>query len=148
MELTNKQEQLIAEFYKYLGLRFPTIEAASPDAPITICAYDNDNKPYYIFLDDKLEQSVYQFNIAGIGIENVHFYNLYGMCSEGLNVFHMTLCSDGYILYYINDTLTPDQINVGEDFTIINGSSALHVELPKKLHLPKLSASFSDFNMN
>jgi len=148
MELSKKQEELIGKFYYHLGDRFPVIEAASEGAPVTICAYDTENKEYYIYLDDKLENSIYQYDTTGIKIDNVHFYQLYGMASEGLNVFHMTLCVDGYALFYLNDCLTPEQLKVTEEFTLIGITSALHVELPKSETAPTLTGSYDAFSMN
>ena len=145
--LTKEKEELIGEFHRHLGQRFKTIEVASENAPITICATDEEDKQYWIRLVGNLNDSVNTIAETGTKIENVTFYQLYAMVSEGLNIFHMELFNDGYALWFIND-LTPEQIKVTDDETFIGITSTLHVEFnsPKPikiegspmLKLPKL----------
>jgi len=133
MKLTKKQEQLIAEFHRHLGPRFPVIEAASKNAPVTICAYDEEEKAYWIHLEDRLKESVKDNDTTGIKIENTHFYHLYALMSEGSNCFWMSLYKDGYILFFLNDCLTPDQLKVTENETWIGVASSLHIEYENKI---------------
>ena len=145
--LTSEKEELIGEFYRHLGQRFKTIEVASENAPITICATDEEDKQYWIRLVGNFDQSVNTIAETGTKIENVTFYQLYSMVSEGLSVFHMELFKDGYALWFIND-LTPEQMKVTDDETFIGITSTLHVEFnspkpviiqgSKVLKLPKL----------
>ena len=144
MNLTNEQEIKIKEFYRHLGPRFKEIQAASEGAPIDICAVDNEDKEYWIRLVNNLHLSVDTMSNTGTKIENITFYQLYSMVSNDQNVFHMELFNDGYILWYIND-LTPEQLHVKDEYTLIGITSALHVQLPPEL--PKLqTTTFNHFN--
>ncbi len=157
MKLSETQEKLIATFHKHLGNRFPIVEVASPDAPITIVATDTEDKQYWIYLENKLDESVYGYDKTGIKIENVHFYHLHALMSEGSNVFWMSLFVDGYILFYLNDCLTPEQLKVTSENTLIGVSSALHIEydetaktivpMPSE-NMPTIKGTFNDFSMN
>jgi hypothetical protein len=150
MELNKQQEQLIGLFHKHLGSRFPVIEVASDNAPISICAYDTEDKAYWIHLEDKIDESIFGYDKTGIKISNVHFYQLYSMISEGSNLFWMSLFRDGYILFYLNDCCTPEQLKVTDEFTAIGVTSALHIHYDEeaKTIIPPatLTASFSDFS--
>jgi hypothetical protein len=126
-----KQQKLITEFAKHLGERFPVIEVASEGAPITIVAKDAEGKEYWLYLEDKLKKSIEPYTTTGIKIENTHFYNLYALMSQGSNVFWMSLFEDGYILFYLNDCLTPEQLKVTETHTLIGVASSLHIERNK-----------------
>jgi hypothetical protein len=132
MKLTKKQEKLIAQFHKHLGERFPVIEVASKNAPVTICAYDEDEKSYWVYLEDKLTESVSDNDTTGIKVENTHFYHLYALMSEGSNCFWMSLYKDGYILFFLNDCLTPEQLKVTDTDTWIGVASSLHIEYSDK----------------
>ena len=133
MKINKKKEKLIAQFHKHLGLRFPVVEIASPNAPVTVCAYDQEDKSYWIYLEDKLKETVKDYDTTGIKIENTHFYHLYALMSEGSNCFWMQLFNDGYILFYLNDCLTPEQLKVTEEHTYIGVASALHIEYEQKV---------------
>ena len=76
------------------------------------------------------EQSVLQREHTGIKIANTHFYHLYGMASQDMNVFWFEAFTDGYMIFYLNDCLTPEQLKVTDEFTMIGVTSALHVEKP------------------
>ena len=133
MKITNEDKAKI--FAEYLGNRFKTFEIATPDtAPISFVATDNEDKQYYVYVEIPNEQYVSQRENTGIAIENAHFYHLYGMCSQGLNVFWFTAYNDGYILFYLNDCLTGEQLNVMPEHTLIGVASALHIQkdTPKK----------------
>jgi hypothetical protein len=129
MKLTKEQEETIAKFYGYLGTRFTEIEAASPNAPITVCCTDADDKKYWIRLVDNSESTDTITNImeTGTKIENTIFYQLYALVSNDQSVFHMEMYKDGYALWFIND-ITPEQMKVTDEFTMIGITSALHVE--------------------
>jgi len=161
MNLSKQQETLIGQFYKHLGQRFKTIDVASSDAPVSICAYDDEDKEYYVYLEDKLDKSIYGYDKTGIKIENTHFYNLYALISQEANVFWMSLFTDGYILWYLNDCCTPEQLKVTDEFTAIGVTSALHIEYDKKAEtipaspqlkneyaFPTVTGSFNHFSMN
>jgi hypothetical protein len=145
--LTKEKEELIGEFYRHLGQRFKTIEVASENAPITICATDEEDKQYWIRLVDNFDKSVKTIEYTGTKIDNITFYQLYAIVSNDQNVFHMELFNDGYALWFIND-LTPNQMKVTDDETFIGIASSLHVEFnspkpviiqgSKVLKLPKL----------
>ena len=128
MRITN--EDKIKIFYGWLGQRFNTFEQASEGAPISFLAKDNEGKEYYIHLQVANEISVFEREKTGIAIENAHFYNLYAMMSQGQNVFWFEAFEDGYFLFYLNDCLTPEQLNVLTEQTLIGVTSALHVEKP------------------
>ena len=125
---------LIAHFYKWLGSRFKEIHEASENAPITCMAVDEDGKEYYVRIvyNGKMSSSDIQF--TGTKIENVTFYQMYSMVSEGLSVFHFECFDDGYCLWYLNDC-TPDSIKVVDEYTLIGISSCLHHEMPKQQHV-------------
>lgn len=131
MNLDSITQKKINDFHKILGHRFKTIEVASPNAPITILAKDNEDKEYYIYIDDNSTESVKTKSQTGIKIDNKHFYHLYGMMSEQLNCFWFDYFNDGFILFYLNDCLTPEQLRVTDEFTMIGVASALHIEEPK-----------------
>jgi len=131
MNLDTITQKKVTDFQKILGHRFKTIEVASPNAPITILAKDNEDKEYYIYIDDNTIESVESKSQTGIKISNQHFYHLYGMMSEGMNCFWFDCFKDGFILFYLNDCLTPEQLRVTDEFTMIGIASALHVEEPK-----------------
>ena len=117
MRVTNADKAQI--FNEYLGARFKTFEIASPDsAPISFVATDHEDKQYFVYVEIPKEQYVSQREHTGIAIENAHFYNLYGMMSAGQNVFWFVAFNDGYILFYLNDCLTPEQLNVLTEQTL------------------------------
>jgi hypothetical protein len=132
MKLTN--EDKIKIFYGWLGQRFNTFEQASEGAPISFLAKDNEDKEYYVHLQVANEISVFEREKTGIAIENTHFYNLYAMMSQGQNVFWFVAFNDGFILFYLNDCLTPEQLNVLTEQTLIGVASALHIQKDKIKH--------------
>jgi len=127
MKLTKTQEKTIAKFYEYLGVRFVEIEAASKGAPITVCARDEKGDEYWIRLEYNEKGTIGDILHTGAKIENVIFYQLYALVSNGQSVFHMEMYDDGYALWFVND-LTPEQIKVTEENTMIGITSALHIE--------------------
>ena len=127
-ELSNKDKAQL--FHHWLGQRFSTFEVASDNAPISFLAKDNEDKEYYVHVEIAKEESVKQREHTGIKIANTHFYHLYGMASQGMNIFWFEAFEDGYMIFYINDCLTPEQLKVTDEFTMIGVASALHVELP------------------
>jgi len=129
MKITN--EDKIKIFYGWLGQRFNTFEQASEGAPISFLAKDNEDKEYYVHVQVANEISVFEREKTGIMIENTHFYNLYAMMSQGQNVFWFEAFENGYMLFYLNDCLTAEQLNVLPEQTLIGVASALHVEKPK-----------------
>ena len=129
MEFNNEQKASL--FHHWLGGRFKTFEVASPEAPISFLAKDNEDKEYYVHVQVANEPSVKDRENTGIKIANTHFYTLYGMASQGMNIFWFEVFEDGYILFYINDCLTPEQLKVTDEFTMIGVASALHIEVPK-----------------
>ena len=133
MKITNQDKAQI--FNEYLGARFKTFEIASPDsAPISFVATDYEDKPYYVYVEIPNEKYVKDREKTGIAIENAHFYQLYGMMSAGQNVFWYVAMEDGYILFYLNDCLTPEQLNVLTEQTLIGVASALHIEKQEIKH--------------
>jgi hypothetical protein len=132
MKITN--EDKIKIFYDWLGPKFNTFEQASEDAPISFLAKDFDDKEYYVHVQVAEERNVESREQTGIKIENTHFYQLYGMASQGMNVFWMEAFEDGYMLFYINDCLTAEQLKVTNEFTLIGVASALHIEKHKIKH--------------
>ena len=133
MKITNEDKAKI--FNEYLGERFKSFEIASPDsAPISFLCTDHDDKEYFVYVEIPEEQYVSQRENTGIAIENAHFYNLYGMMSAGQNVFWFVAFNDGYILFYLNDCLTPEQLNVLTEQTLIGVASALHIQKDKIKH--------------
>jgi hypothetical protein len=128
MRVTN--EDKIKIFYGWLGQRFNTFEQASEGAPISFLAKDNEDKEYFVYVQVANEISVFEREKTGIAIENTHFYNLYAMMSQGQNVFWFEAFENGYFLFYLNDCLTPEQLNVLPEQTLIGVASALHVEKP------------------
>jgi hypothetical protein len=52
------------------------------------------------------------------------------MISQGMNVFWYEAFEDGYMLFYLNDCCTPEQLNVLDEATLIGVTSALHVQKP------------------
>jgi len=134
MKFTNEQKAKI--FNDWLGNRFKTFEVASDNAPISFLAKDNEDKEYYIHVNVANELSINDNNRfeTGIAMENKHFYTLYGMISQGMNVFWFEAFNDGYMLFYLNDCCTPEQLNVLEEVTLIGVASALHVERPIVKH--------------
>jgi hypothetical protein len=123
-------EDKIKVFYQALGARFQTFEQASEGAPISFLAKDMEDNEYYVHVEIANEPSVKDRQHTGIKIANTHFYHLYAMASQGQNIFWFESFADGYMLFYINDCLTPEQMKVTEEFTAIGVSSALHVEMP------------------
>lgn len=135
MIFTNEQKAKI--FNDWLGNRFKSFEVATPDtAPISFVAKDNEDKDYYVYVNVAKELSINDNNRyeTGIMIENAHFYHLYGMASQDMNVFWFEAFNDGYMLFYLNDCLTPEQLNVLEEQTLIGVTSALHIEKPVIKH--------------
>jgi hypothetical protein len=128
MKITN--EDKIKIFYGWLGQRFNTFEQASEGAPISFLAKDNEDKEYYVHVQVANEISVFEREKTGIAIDNTHFYNLYAMMSQGQNVFWCEAFENGDMLFYLNDCLTADQLNVLPEQTLIGVTSALHVEKP------------------
>jgi hypothetical protein len=128
MKITN--EDKIKIFYGWLGQRFNTFEQASEGAPISFLAKDNEGKEYYVHVQVANERSVFEREKTGIAIENAHFYHLYAMMSQGQNVFWFEAFENGYFLFYLNDCLTPEQLNVLSEQTLIGVASAIHVEKP------------------
>jgi hypothetical protein len=132
MKIYNQDKAKI--FAEYLGQRFKTFEVASENAPISFLCTDHEDKEYYVYVEIPNEQYISQRENTGIAIENAHFYNLYGMMSAGQNVFWFVAFNDGYILFYLNDCLTPEQLNVMTEQTLIGVASALHIEKDKIKH--------------
>lgn len=131
MEFTNENKAQL--FHHWLGQRFKTFEVASEGAPISFLAKDNEDKEYYIHVQVANEPSVKDREKTGIKIANTHFYTLYGMCSQDMNIFWFEVFEDGFMLFYLNDCLTPEQLKVTEEFTAIGVASALHIEIPKTI---------------
>jgi hypothetical protein len=132
MKTTFTNQNKAEIFHHWLGGRFQSYEVASPDtAPISFVAKDNEDKDYYVFLNVAEEPSVKDRQNTGIKIANTHFYTLYGMISQDMNVFYMETFADGYMLFYLNDCCTGEQLKVTEEFTAIGVTSCLHIELPK-----------------
>lgn len=116
-------------FAESLGARFKSFEIASPDsAPISFVTTDSEDKEYYVYVEIPNEEFIYQREHTGIAIENAHFYHLYGMISQGMNVFWYVAFSDGYMLFYLNDCCDPQQLNVLNEQTLIGAASVLHIE--------------------
>jgi len=132
MKINNQDKTKI--FAEYLGARFKTFEVASEDAPISFLCRDYDDKEYYVHVEIPNEQYVSQREHTGIAIENKHFYTLYGMMSQGMNIFWFVAFEDGYILFYLNDCLSAEQLNVLPEQTLIGVASALHIEKDKPKH--------------
>jgi hypothetical protein len=133
MKTTFSNEEKAKIFHDFLGERFKSFEIASPDtAPISFVAKDHEDKEYYIYLNVAKELSIKDNNRdqTGIMIENAHFYHLYGMVSQGMNVFYMECFNDGWMLFYLNDCCDPAQLNVLPEQTLIGVASALHIEKP------------------
>ena len=128
MKITNEDKAKI--FAEHLGQRFKTFEVASENAPISFLTKDYDDKEYYVHVQVANERNVASREHTGIAIDNTHFYQLYGMASQGLNMFWMEAFEDGYMLFYLNDCLTPEQLNVLPEQTLIGVASALHIEKP------------------
>ena len=145
--LSLEKEIKIKEFYKYLGPRFKEIHNTSDGAPVDICAIDSEEKEYWIRLVNNLDTSITNIQYTGIKIENVTFYQLYAMVSNNQSVFHMELFNDGFALFFIND-LTPEQLKITEEYTMIGVSSALHIEMPQSRInvVPTTSVPYSPVN--
>jgi hypothetical protein len=133
-QFTNEEKVKI--FHDWLGQRFKTFEVASEGAPISFLARDNEDKEYYVFVNVAKELHIKDNNRdqTGIMIENTHFYHLYAMISQGQNVFYFEAFNDGYMLFYLNDCCTAEQLNVLTEQTLIGVTSALHVEKPVMKH--------------
>lgn len=129
--MTFNNEEKAKIFYKWLGERFKSFEVASDNAPISFLAKDNENKEYYVHVEVAKEESVRERELTGVKIANTQFYHLYAMISQGSNVFWFESFPDGYMLFYINDCLTPEQLKVTDEYTMIGVGSALHVEVPQ-----------------
>lgn len=140
MKITNEDKAKI--FAEYLGQRFKTFEVASEDAPISFLCKDHDNKEYYVYVEVPNEQYIREREKTGIAIENKHFYTLYGMMSQNMNIFWFVAFNDGYILFYLNDCLTPEQLNVLPEQTLIGVASALHIEQDKVKHVTNDGKSY------
>ena len=121
-------------FAEYLGTRFKTFEVASENAPISFLCKDHEDKEYYVYVEIPNEKYVSEREHTGIAIENKHFYSLYGMMSQGMNIFWYVAMEDGYILFYLNDCLTPEQLNVLPEQTLIGTASALHIQKDQVKH--------------
>jgi hypothetical protein len=132
--LDTKNKGLIAHFYKWLGSRFAEIHEASENAPITCLCTDDEGKEYYVSINYNEKMSSSDIELTGIKIENVTFYQLYSMVSEGLSVFHFEAFQDGYCLWFLNDC-TPESIKVVDEYTLIGISSCLHHEMPQQQHI-------------
>jgi len=132
MKITNEDKAKI--FAEYLGKRFKTFEVASEEAPISFLCTDHEDKQYYIYVEIPTEEYVSQRENTGIAIENKHFYTLYGMMSQGMNVFWYVAFNDGFILFYLNDCLTAEQLNVLPEQTLIGTASALHIQKDQIKH--------------
>jgi hypothetical protein len=133
MKITNEDKTKI--FAEYLGTKFKTFEIASPDSsPISFVCTDYDDKEYFIYVEIPNEKYVEERENTGIAIENTHFYHLYSMMSTGQNVFWYVAFENGYILFYLNDCLTPEQLNILPEQTLIGVASALHIEKPVIKH--------------
>ena len=128
MIITNEDKAKI--FNEWLGTRFKTFEVASENAAISFLCRDHEDKEYYIHVQVADERLISSREHTGIKIANTHFYHLYAMASQGQNIFWFEAFEDGYMLFYINDCLTPEQLKVTDEFTLIGVASALHVEKP------------------
>jgi hypothetical protein len=126
MEINNEEKAKI--FHEYLGERFKTFELASEGAPISFLCRDHEDKEYYIFVEIPNEKYVSERENTGIMIENKQFYTLYGMISQGMNVFWYVAFEDGFMLFYLNDCCTAEQLNVLPEQTLIGVASALHIQ--------------------
>jgi hypothetical protein len=148
IKLTKTTEKKIAKFTEYLGARFKTIEIASEGAPITVVCQDEEDKDYMIRIVYEPKKSIESIMNTGIRVENVVFYQLYSLVTNDQNVFIMKMFKDGYALFFVNE-LSPEQIKVTEEDTLIGITSALHVENGKpgitKIDIPTEQATF---NMN
>ena len=123
-------EDKIKIFYQWLGPRFETFEQASEGAPISFLAKDPEGKEYYVHVEIANEPSVKDREQTGIKIANTQFYHLYAMASQGQNVFWFEAFNDGYMLFFLNDCLEPEQLKVTEEATYIGVAGALHIEKP------------------
>ena len=132
MKISNEDKARI--FHEYLGERFKTFELASEGAPISFLCRDYEDKEYYIHVEIPNEKYVSERENTGIAIENKHFYTLYGMMSQGMNVFWYVAFEDGFMLFYLNDCLTPEQLNVLPEQTLIGAASALHIHKDQIKH--------------
>ena len=112
-------------FNKYLGHRFKEIYEASEGAPITCMTVDEEDKEYYISCNHNENTQSNTISLTGVKIENTQFYQLYSMVSEGLNVFHFESFTDGFAIWYINDS-TLESVKVDGDYTLLGISSCLH----------------------
>jgi hypothetical protein len=54
--------------------------------------------------------------------------------SQDMNIFWFVAFNDGYILFYLNDCLTPEQLNILPEQSLIGVASALHIEKDKHKH--------------
>jgi hypothetical protein len=132
MKINNEEKAKI--FHEYLGERFKTFELASEGAPISFLCKDHEDKEYYIYVEVPNEKYVSERENTGIMIENKHFYTLYGMISQGMNVFWYVAFEDGFMLFYLNDCITPEQLNVLTEQTLIGAASALHIQKDQIKH--------------
>jgi len=132
MKINNEEKAKI--FHEYLGERFKTFELASEGAPISFLCKDFEDKEYYIYVEVPNEKYVSERENTGIMIENKHFYTLYGMISQGMNVFWYVAFEDGFMLFYLNDCITPEQLNVLTEQTLIGVASALHIQKDQIKH--------------
>jgi hypothetical protein len=134
MKNTFTNEEKAKIFHEYLGERFKTFELASEGAPISFLCRDHEDKEYYIHVEIPNEKYVSERENTGIAIENKHFYTLYGMMSQGMNVFWYVAFEDGFMLFYLNDCITPEQLNVLTEQTLIGVASALHIQKDQIKH--------------
>jgi hypothetical protein len=141
MKINNEEKAKI--FNEYLGERFKTFELASEGAPISFLCRDHDDKEYYIYVEIPNEKYVSERENTGIAIENKHFYTLYGMMSQDMNVFWYVAFEDGFMLFYLNDSLTPEQLNVLPEQTLIGAASALHIHKDQIKHDNKDGKTYS-----
>jgi len=70
MEFNNEQKASL--FHHWLGGRFKTFEVASPEAPISFLAKDNEDKEYYVHVQVANEPSVKDRENTGIKIANTN----------------------------------------------------------------------------
>jgi hypothetical protein len=142
MNIDQKTQQLVNAFNLLLGKRFEKIEVASPNAPITIVATDYQDTEYYIRLE-KSEASIEHIRNTGVKIENIIYYSLAQLMISGCNVFHIIMCADGFIMWYLND-VTKEEINVTTEYTLIGAASALHIESLKDMKYVMQASSKTD----
>jgi hypothetical protein len=148
IKLTKTTEKKIAKFTEYLGARFKTIEIASEGAPITVVCHDEEDKEYMVRIVYEPKKSIESIMTTGIRVENIVFYQLYSLVTNNQNVFIMKMFKDGYALFFVNE-LSPEQITVTEEDTLIGITSALHIENgPASITKIGVPTEQATFNMN